>query len=346
MSRAIRAFVLTVSLACSVLGQGCDSKSPATGEPEFPKSPPSTDPSSCEPEQTGKAGAKETSRYLGDIGKERFIEAKPIGDPIEIRFDFSGKKVYAFDYSQQVESLSDMGATSREAGGMSQKMDAKGALILKSKGDHTGTLVLKDMKATMVMTPMKGEQARSMEMQPPTMAIPNVKEDGTMEGGAANAQPLLKLLFPIPPKPLKATESAEISVNMPFNAMGSPLTVKGSSKVTHAGYVTIDGKTCARLESEINISQLDVPKELAGKYGCSTKGRSIYYFDVEAKEFVSGETAVLMKVSSETKLPTFNIPQQEKPADLPKSVQMTMASDNLIVIKRNPTLAKREADEK
>jgi hypothetical protein len=150
----------------------------------------------------------------------------------------------------------------------------------------------------------------------------------------------------MPSKPLSPGESAEVNVNMPFNAMGSPLTVKGSMKITHRGYVTLEGKPCARLEADIDISRLEVPKELEGKYSCSAKGRSVCYFEVESQEFVSVQTALLMKMSVDGKMPDVKTPSTEKPADPPKTLQMAMESDNFIHYTRNPALAKKEAEEK
>jgi hypothetical protein len=318
---------------------GCDSKSasaPAAGQ-----SPASTvqDPAA------GPAGATQ-SRFLVEIGKQKFPEAKPRQEALPIRFDFSGSKVYAFDYSQQVEMLSEMNGRTKDASGMKQKMDAKGVLLLKSKGDKTGTLVLKDMHLSMGVAAKKGDPERTREINSPPVAIPKVTEDGGMEGPALNAQPLLKLLFPMPPTPLKPGESALVPVSIPFNAMGSPLTVQGTSKVTHSGYVLIDGKVCARLDTEFDVSQLEVPKELDGKYSCSTRGGSVYYYDVESAEFVSGETAILMKISIQSKMPGFKSPDPEKPSSQPKSIQMAMDSDTLIRLARNPAAAKAETERK
>jgi len=318
---------------------GCDSKAATvTAGGDSPASP-AQDPAA------GPSGPTQ-SRFLVEIGKQKFPEAKPREEALPIRFDFSGTKVYAFDYSQQVEVLSQMNGRTKDAGGMKQKMDAKGVLLLKSKGDKTGTLVLKDMQMRMGVAAKNADPERTREMKSPPMAIPKVTEDGGMEGGALNAQPLLKLLFPMPPKPLKPGESTLVPVSIPFNAMGSPLTVQGTSKVTHSGYVLIDGKVCARLDIEIDVSQLEVPKELDGKYSCSTKGGSVYYYDLESAEFVSGETAVLMKMSIDSKRPGFNTPDQEKPSHLPKTVQMAMDSDTLIRLVRNPAAAKAEAEGK
>jgi hypothetical protein len=300
------------------------------------------------PDQGNASGsvAASPSRFLDEIGKQKFPVAKPPKEALSIRFDFSGKKIYAFDYTQQVETTADMNVKVKEDARHKQKMDAKGLLLLKSKGDQTGTLVLKGMKVSMVTASKAGGQERSTEMQQPTMVIPRVAENGSMEGGAVSAQPLLNLLFPMPPNPLKPGESALVPVSFPFNAMGSLLTVKGTSKITYAGGVLIDGKVCARLDIEIDVSQLEVPKEAEGKYACSAKGGAVYYFDVEAQEFVGGDTAILMKMSIESKMPEIKSSDAEKSSSLPKTLRMAMESDNVIRLARNPEVAKAEAEGK
>jgi hypothetical protein len=315
----------------TLLATGCDAKKTASSTPA--------------PSATAQEPSREQSRFFAEIDQEKVAEDKTRSDALTVRFDFSGKKICGFDYVQQVENVNHMRGTPGDGGGVKQKMDATGIMVLKSKGDKSGTLVIKDLKAKMVVASKKGEPDRTMEVQSPPMAIPEVKEDGSMEGGAANAQPFLKLLFPMPPTPLKPGESAEIPVTMPFNAMGSPLLVKGTMKITHKGYFTLDGKPCAKLEADIDVSRLDIPKEVEGKYTCSMKGRSIHYFDVEAKEFASGQTALLMKVAMEGKMPSFNVPK-EKPVEAPKTIQMAMESDNLIRFTRNAAIAKKESEEK
>lgn len=302
--------------------------------------------SACEAQDPSAADAKKQSRFIGEIGTVKHPEGKPVAEPLSIRFDFSGKRVYAFDYTQQAENLSTMSGMPKETGPVKQKMDLTGTMVLKSKGDKTGTLVLKALKASVTMEVKKEEPPRTMQMEAPTMAVPDVKEDGSMDGGAATAQPLLKLTFPMPPKPLKPGESVEVPVTMPFNAMGSMLTVKGTAKITHAGYFNVAGKNCARLDVETDISKLDVPKEIEGKYVCAVKGRSVYFFDVESQEFESGDSAMLMKMQVEGKMPKVAIPQQDKPADFPKSMQMTMEMDSLTRLKRNPEVARKETEGK
>lgn len=284
------------------------------------------------------------SRFQKEIGKEKHAEGKPPADALNVRFDFSGKRAYAFDQAQQAEITVVSG--SQDPRPTKQKVDMTGHLILKSKGDRTGTLTLRDLKASMTMEMHPGEPPKTMELQPPATSVPNVKEDGTMEGGAANVQPLLKLLFPMPPRPLKPGESVDVPMSMPFNAMGSALTVKGTSKVTHGGYFLVGGKNCARLDVAIDISQLDVPKEIPGKYASICKGKSVYYYDVESDEFASGETAIFMRMAAEGSMPGSKTGDPDKPEERPKTVQMTMESDNLIRLVRNSELAKKEAGEK
>lgn len=317
-------------LLLALLASACDGNPPA-------QAPPAQAPSEPEPTEP---------TFLSRIDLDGHPAVAAPVEPVLPRFDFSGDKLYAFDYHQRVIHRMDMSGFPDKTGGTTQRLKGAGLLLVKSKGDGTGTLLLKDMTLTMSMEMKDGRPDKTASMQSPTLAVPDVKEDGSMEGGASQAQPLLKLLFPMPPKALRAGESAEVPLRIPYNAMGSPLTAKGAATITLTGFVAIDGRPCARLESEIDVSQLDVPPELEGKHALSAKGKSVYYYDPTAREFVSGGIAVLMKLRSEGRMPKFTPPEGSKAPPMPETVTMSMFSDNLIRIARNPERAAQEAGRK
>mgnify|MGYP006293104849 CR=1 FL=1 len=134
-----------------------------------------------------------------------------------------------------------------------------------------------------------------MEQQAPPLVMQGLKEDGTGSIGNSSQDMLLKMLFPLPPDSLQVGESVDIPARMPFNAMGSPLEVNGRSRIALTRYVQAGNRTCAQLDVDIDISELDVPEELDGEYQCTVKGRSRFFFDVNSRSFVSGTIAMLMQ---------------------------------------------------
>lgn len=221
-----------------------------------------------------------------------------------------------------------MGGKSDGAG---QAMSAKGVLLIKSQGDGTANMVLKDMKMSMKIE-MNNEAPQTMGQQMPPVVVQGMKEDGSGSFGNTSQDMALKKLFPLPTKELKVGESIDVPAQMPFNAMGSMLQVKGRSRITLTRYVTAGKRTYAQFDVDTDISELKVPKELKGEYKCFNKEKAVFYFDVESRSFVSGTIAALMKFSIDAPMPEMESSEKDAP-DMPKRAQMSMMSDNLIRVK-------------
>jgi hypothetical protein len=273
------------------------------------------------------------SQFTKEIGNENFNKTEqPSAAPVFL-WDFSkAKVVHTYSYEQEVRSKTDMGRSfGGKSGDLGQEMSAKGLLLIKSQSDKTAELVLKDMKMSMKMD-MGEDESKTMEQQMPPVVVQGMKEDGTGSFGNSSQDMLLKMLFPLPSKRLKVGESVDIPAQMPFNAMGSLLQVTGRSRITLTKYVKIGDKTCAQLDVDTDISKLKVPTELKGEYKCSTKGTSVFYFDIENRSFVSGAIALIMQFSIDAPMPQMNIPGEDT-SDMPKRSKMSMVSDNLIRVK-------------
>lgn len=294
-------------------------------------------PSSAVPAAAAPAAPEPTaSRYLESLTSRTWPEAPAPAEPVRVRFDFSGRRVYAYDFHQQAAvRMGGFAAPGRPELDREQEMSGDGVLLLKGKGDGTGTLVIRELKTKV---DFGGDQPG--EMTAPPMAVPDVKEDGGMEGGALAAQPMLRLLFPLPLQPLSKGEAVEVPLAMPFHAMGSALMVRGTSRITLTGFVERHGRLCARLEAEIDLSKLDVPPEAELKASCALRGRSVYYWDVEARDFASGATAVLTTMRSERPTPRMRRPEGAPPP--PDTTTLRLASDHLLRITRNAGLAAKE----
>ncbi len=272
----------------------------------------------------------DVSRYLSEVNNHDYIEVKaPSVEPL-FRWDFSKKKVQTYSFEQTVSTKSETGlGMGSDSSDPEQNMSAKGTLLIKSQGDGTAELVLKDMNVGMQITINKAEGPKTLEQAMPNFAVQGVKEDGTGSFGDSSQDMLLKLIFPLPSKALKIGESVDAPAQIPFNAMGSLLQVTGRSRITLARYVLIGSRTCAQFDVDIDISKLKVPSELEGEYTCSAKGAAVFYFDVNTRAFVSGSTAFLMQFNIDTPTPKMSV-QGEQPQDLPERIKMSMKSDNFI----------------
>ncbi len=317
-----RSFISVVSVAtivAAMAASGCGRKqSPTT----------STSPQSD--------GASAASSYAEEVDKKTFPAAtSPPTEPLLVRWDFSGNKIFTYDFTQKVAMLSDMNMGRPEKTKAKQKMLAVGSVKMKSQGDGTANLVLKvdSMKMNVDVGSGNAPDEREIGSHPP-MVVQGVTEDGGMTVGDSAQATFIKLMFPMPPKALSVGESDSLPATMPFNAMGSALHVKGQTRITLTGYVNVDGKTCARLEAETDISELDVPEELEGTYECKTNGKAVFYYDPKEKAFVSGSMALMMRMHVDAPSPKFNMPK-ELAEDMPSRAKMSMVSDNLMILKRS-----------
>lgn len=274
--------------------------------------------------------APTASQFGGEIEKLSFTATDaPAVAPV-YRWDFSRENiVHTYDYRQEVMNKSDMGISEGQ-----QDMVSQGSLLIKSQGDKTADLVLKDMKVKMTIDHGKGEP-RTMEQQMPPMVVQGMKEDGSGSFADNSQNMFLKMLFPLPPKPIRIGESVDVPAQMPFNAMGSLLMIKGRSRITLTQFVKIENRTCAQLDVDIDISNLKIPEELEGEYWASVKGSSVFYFDVDKNVFVSGTIAVMMQLGIDAPMPKMNIPEGSN-ARLPERNKMSMSSDNLIQVTLKP----------
>ena len=273
------------------------------------------------------------SQFTSEVGKETYEEVATPSAATVFLWDFSKETVYTYTYEQEVHSKADMGSPfSGKSGDMGQEMFTKGLLLIKSHGDGIAEFVLKDMKTSMKINTGEGKEPKTMEQAMPPFVVQEMKEDGSGSFGNSSQDMLLKRLFLLPPPPLKIGEFVDVPSQMPFNAMGSMLQVNGRSRITLTRYVKIGKLICAQLDVDTDMSEIKVPSGLKGKYTCSTKGKSVFYFDIANRSFVLGTVAFVMQFSIDAPMPQMKI-SGENPPDIPKRSKMSMVSDNLIRVK-------------
>ena len=276
----------------------------------------------------------ETSSYIDQIDTENFPFTLPPEKQQLVRWDFSGTKVYPYDFSQTTAVMNQMSDMFTNGSGKihRQTMNGKGNLSLKSEQNNSARFVLENLTIDLEFKRADSDDTENRQMQAPPMVVQGMKEDGSMEMGNSSQELLFKTLFPIPPTPLKIGESAIVPANMPFNAMGSLLHVTGFSEIKLVEYVEISGKTCAKLETDIDISELNVPAEMKGEYICQMKGKSVFYFNVEDRHFISGKVALLMSMRVVAPTPKMNFPKSQTREKQPEKIKMAMDSDNLLSV--------------
>ena len=269
------------------------------------------------------------SAFLEEVMKEDYAEIESPLDIPMFRWDFSGKKVYSYTYEQEVRNRMNMGDSPKTSKDKDQSMTGNAELLIKSQGDHTANFVLRDMEMKMEMNLGEEDEPKVMEQASQPMVVQGMKEDGSLTLCDSSREMFIKTLFPLPPSHLKVGESVDVPAQTPFNAMGSLLQVTGRSRITLTRYVKIGKRVCAQLDTDVDISELNIPSELKGDYNCFTKGASRFFFDIEERCFTSGSIALMLQFSIDAPMPGIK-GLENKREDMPSRAQMAMTSDNLI----------------
>jgi hypothetical protein len=283
---------------------------PAVAQQDAPQSQPKT---------------PQVSQFIDQLEKQHYPQAEAPAGPKQLRWDFSRQRVYTYGYQQKASTAMDAARAGE------QSMELQGRLQVKSQGDGTARLVLDQLEAKMLFGGADdGEDSngpRTMKRQMPSIVLSGMSEDGRVQAKGGSQKMLMKILFPLPDKALAPGGTADVPLSMPFNAMGSPLTVKGQSRITLTDYVTIDGKRCARLKTRMDIDKLDVPEELEGEYQAQAHGQGVFYFSPAQHRFVRGSLAVRMDMSIDAPMP------QAAGGDGPERAKTAMTYDTLIRIR-------------
>ncbi|MEP2990928.1 MAG: hypothetical protein ABJN61_11665 [Flavobacteriaceae bacterium] len=210
--------------------------------------------------------------------------------------DFSSQKKYVYSYSQSSKSEAQF---EKDEPFNKTKSYANGNLNIRVKENNLANLSVTNLKANLITFDNDGVAKDTTSNNVPTMVIQNMTQQGTFEDSNHNI--LFDLIFPLPTKPLKVGETENIPLQIPFNANGSKLFVKGFNAIEYSGIKIIDGKECAVLNGIIDISQIETPEELATNYESSTTGTGTYYFSLLDKYFMRAEIRINMITFSKPK---------------------------------------------
>jgi hypothetical protein len=213
----------------------------------------------------------------------------------EFTWDFSKQKKYIYSYSQTVMSENKM---DKDQPANKANIIGNGNLNVRVKENNLADLSLTNLKMDMIMLDENGIAKDTISNSASTSVIQDMKPNGTF--GTNNHNIIFDLIFPLPSKNLKIGEKDKIPMQMPFNANGSSLLIKGFNTLEFIGIESFDGKECAVLKGEIDISNLEIPEELDGIYKGSSLGNGTYYFDLKNRSFVGADIQMTMIIMMDT----------------------------------------------
>jgi hypothetical protein len=275
--------------------------------------------------------AATVSQFLEEVTKEEYQEAAPPPAAPKLRWDFSQAEVvhtYTFKHERRGASAMEWPSEPGTTSTMSEESSVKGTLLVKSQGSGTAEMVLKDVVVSTKMFMREPEpETWEQEQQRPPIAVQGVNEDGS--GPFWTNSMALFLRMPLPSRQIEIGESIDEPAELRFNAMSSVFRVTGHSRITLSRFVRIDDRTCAQLDVDTDISQLEVPEELEGEYRLSARGKSVFYFDITKRIFVSGTSALLMELSIDAPRSHLGTPDEAAPA-MPERSSRTKTIDTLV----------------
>lgn len=242
--------------------------------------------------------------------------AKALATSGPLRWDFSTERTIGYDYAQRVR-------VAAAAGRKASRFSAKGTLLFKVRANRTADIVIKDMMAK--------DEGKPDQPIPGLLMIQGIKPDGTKAPGKRGNEWYVRALFPLPDKALAVGESAELPFHVPFDANGTTLYGKGTVRLTFSRYVTVDGHTCAQLDTVVTVPGLHVPKEIKGTYEFSVHGNGVIVFDLQDKRVAAARIALMLHMNIEFAQPSSGPPM----ADAERKI--TMDQDQLISVTRNKT---------
>lgn len=213
----------------------------------------------------------------------------------EFAWDFSKQKKYIYSFSQTVENQNQM---NKDLTADKSKIIGHGNLNVRVKENNLADLSLTNFKMDMIILNENGIAKDTISNTAPASVIQDMKPNGTY--GTDNHNIIFDLIFPLPSKNLKVGEQDKIPMQMPFNANGSRLFVKGFNILEFVGMENFEEKECAVLKGTIDISNLEIPEELEGNYKSLSTGNGTYYFDLKNQFFVGADIQLTMTVMMDT----------------------------------------------
>ena len=220
---------------------------------------------------------------------------KQYDEPQLLRWDFSQEADYNYSFYQTTESTTNTHLKYPNMEGFQDDQShyrsvARGKLKISSKGDQTAAFSLNDLTMNAYQMDIStGMLMDSMVEELEPMVLNDIGENGKALMPDEMSQQFFDYLFPLPVGELTKGQSEEIDLNVPVNSIGYMMMVKGKSKMTFTDVVKHKGRTCAQLDVELLLDQLDSAQTEGTDLEYFRYGKSTFYFDLEKRKFLSGK---------------------------------------------------------
>lgn len=208
-------------------------------------------------------------------------------EPQVLSLDFSKAGQTKFEYKQDLTGTT-LGMISEEK--VNSESHAKGFVIIDVKKDETADLILSGIDFSSRLCCINGKPMEKNAMDLPPTTLAGLQKDGSFT--SRQMDPAFNMLFRLPKKAIAAGQSVLIPMNMPIRVGEWDMDAKGSLKLTYTKNEVFEGRNCAVLSGNIDISEVKIPQGLKGEVKCNNKGKVIYYFDLDNRCFVKVDMGI------------------------------------------------------
>lgn len=283
------------------------------------------------PAAVADSAENKVSQFEPEISALVYPPVNYTDQALDLSWDFSTEEVFSFQFDQTVYMTSDMGRKPEGSGSDGSVSTSSGEILVKSLGNGLARVVFQNMETTMEIQTPEGPETMSQKL--PVKVAGEINETGRDAESEKQRNLPTDDMFPLPGKPIRLGESIVYPVNLPFNAMGSLLYVRGEEKITLTGFVSRDSRLCAQLDVVQEVKDLTVPPEIEGDYYFSKIQTARAFFDIKRKQFVEVLIAARMVMGVKSPSPDVSFSDDKGvEEEIPKEVRMSMDSDNLIHI--------------
>ena len=216
-------------------------------------------------------------------------------ESVDLKWDFSQKKRFVYSFSQTIDNSY---IQTKNGAVEDSYTTATGNLNIEVTENNLANLSLTNIIMTVVIFNENGLPIDTMSSEMPTTTVEDMGTDGSFSSEDINV--LFAVLLPLPKNEIELNKSEELPLEVPFNAGGSLIVSKGFNTLTYTGIETFLNRKCAVITGEIQVSDMEMERELMGKYKNINSGKATYYFDIENKCYVGADVQFAMEMLMDT----------------------------------------------
>lgn len=209
----------------------------------------------------------------------------------KIEWNYQGKKELIYDYVQKSSSTQ---STNGEE--LSTDFFLEGDLAMMIREGLQADLELRGVTTAMIQ-PNTGDTTKR-EVQNRFLAK-GMKTNGQPENPSDRGVEIFQFIFPVPDTLMSEGQSITSPMKFPFNTPTGIYFAVGEQTITLKKIIETEKERRAIIETNVSVSELDLPPSLLGNYYCKITGGSTFSFDLTNQHFTTGNIDLNVHVTTE-----------------------------------------------